>query len=153
MIKKELRVKLIKSKIGKLIDSLDFIEENLPASVEDFLNSRVIRNAVYKEVEFAIETILDIFAIINSDLRFGVPEEDEAIINNFEKEKVFSERIISVVKDMKKFRNILVHKYGEINDEQAFENIREGLKDFESIVNEIEEFLKKRRKDDGQKRF
>jgi len=44
---------------------------------------------------------------------------------------------------MKSFRNILAHKYGEINDEQAFESIKEGLKDFEIFINEIEKFLKK----------
>ena len=43
---------------------------------------------------------------------------------------------------MKSFRNILVHKYGEIDDKKAFENIKEGIKDFELIVSEIEDFLK-----------
>lgn len=33
--------------------------------------------------------------------------------------------------------------YREINDEEAYENIKEGLQDFEKIINEIEEFLKK----------
>ena len=44
---------------------------------------------------------------------------------------------------MKRFRNILVHKYGEIDDKQAFESIHEGLRDFELFINEIEKFLKK----------
>jgi len=44
---------------------------------------------------------------------------------------------------MKKFRNVLVHKYGDIDDKKAYEDIKEGLKDFEHIINEIEKFLKK----------
>jgi len=44
---------------------------------------------------------------------------------------------------MKGFRNILIHKYGEIDDEKAYENIKEGLKDFEKIIKEIEGFLEK----------
>ena len=44
---------------------------------------------------------------------------------------------------MKRFRNILVHKYGKINDSIAFETISDGLKDFEMIINEIEKVIKK----------
>jgi len=42
---------------------------------------------------------------------------------------------------MKKFRNILVHKYGEIDDKKAYDEINKGLKDFEKIIKEIEKFL------------
>ena len=42
---------------------------------------------------------------------------------------------------MKGFRNILAHRYGKINDEQAYEDVKDGLKDFELIINEIEEFF------------
>ena len=44
---------------------------------------------------------------------------------------------------MKRFINILVHRYGEINDNLAYETITEGLKDFEFFINEINNFLKK----------
>jgi len=33
-------------------------------------------------LEYAIKTAFDICAIINRDLRFGVPEDDEEIIEN-----------------------------------------------------------------------
>ena len=73
----------------------------------------------------------------------GVPEEEDDIINNLEKKNIFDKKIISLIKEMKGFRNILIHKYGDVNDEQAFETIKEGLKDFELIISKIEEFLKK----------
>jgi uncharacterized protein YutE (UPF0331/DUF86 family) len=72
-----------------------------------------------------------------------MPESEDQILDNLKNKKIFDKKTMLLIQDMKKFRNILVHKYGEINDEQAFENIKEGLKDFETIINEIEKFLKK----------
>jgi uncharacterized protein YutE (UPF0331/DUF86 family) len=50
------------------------------------------------------------------------------------------------IKEMKSFRNILVHVYGEIEDEIAYEEIKNGLKDFEDFEKEIESFLKAKNK-------
>ena len=47
------------------------------------------------------------------------------------------------MKQMKGFRNILVHRYGEINDKQAFEIIKDGLEDFRQFIKEFEEVLTK----------
>jgi len=143
MKEKKLRKEIIKSKIAKLIDSLEFVEESLPKDFEEFKLSRITKNALYKEIEFSIELILDIIAIINSDLKLGIPEVEENIINNIEKNKLLSKEIINIIKEMKGFRNLLVHKYGEINDNLAYESIKEGLKDFDLIINEIESLLKK----------
>ena len=43
--------------------------------------------------------------------------------------------------DMKGFRNILVHKYGEVDDELVFENLSE-LENFEKFKEEILKFIK-----------
>ena len=43
----------------------------------------------------------------------------------------------NILKNMKGFRNILVHKYGVINDELVFEVLSEKLEDFEKFKQEI----------------
>ena len=144
MIKRnELREDIIASKIGRIIDSVEFVEENIPEIFNNFKNSRIIRGSIYKEIESAIESIMDICNIINSDLRLGTPETEDTILEHMKTNDIFSENIVKLINEMKGFRNILVHKYGEINDEMAFETIKEGLKDFELIIKEIEDFLKK----------
>ncbi|HLC78286.1 MAG TPA: DUF86 domain-containing protein [Candidatus Nanoarchaeia archaeon] len=138
---KKLRVEIIKSKIRRIIDLLEIIGENLPERYEDFKKSRITRDAVYKEIETAIECVLDICNIINSDLGLGMPETEESILDNLLRKEVLSKQAVQLIKDMKSFRNILVHKYGEIEDEQAFETIGGGLEDFNKIIIEIEKFL------------
>jgi uncharacterized protein YutE (UPF0331/DUF86 family) len=118
-----LRKELIKSKISQIFDSLNFIEENLPLDFGEFSKSRLIRSALYKEVEFCIELVLDICSIINSDLKLGMPQSEEDILNNLVKGEVFDSSISDIVRKMKGFRNVLVHKYGEVDDELSYENI------------------------------
>ena len=141
MFKRELKRNVIKTKIEKIKDSLIFIEETLPGNPNKLKESKLIRNAVYKEVEFAIEQVLDICSLINAGLRLGVPDTEDDILKNLEIKKIFNKSAIGLIKEMKKFRNILVHKYGDIDDKKAYEDIKSGLRDFELIISEFEKFL------------
>lgn len=146
MIKKrEFRAEQIKKKISEALDSVSIVEENIPEDIDQFLESGLIKDGIYKKVEFAIESLVDALNIINSDLRLGSPETEESIINHIEREKILSKDTAEKVREMKKFRNVLIHRYGEIDDKKAFETISEGLKDFEAVIEEIEEFLKKKK--------
>lgn len=139
--KKMIRAERIAEKMLKLREAMDFIENHLPTSPEEF-KDKMLRNAVYKEVEYAIELVIDMFNIVNADLRTGVPETEDSVFDNLERAKVFDGSIIQKIRDMKKFRNVLVHKYGDIKDEEAYEDIKNGLKDFEMIMDEIERVVK-----------
>ncbi len=83
--------------------------------------------------------------MIYSNLNLGIPDDDD-ILKRLEEKKIFSKKIIGLVKDMKGMRNILVHKYGEIDDEVVFEQLTERLSDFDEINKEISEYIKKIKK-------
>jgi len=143
MIKKrKLRKELIEDKIKDILDSVNLVIENFPMDFDSFKNLGLVKDGIYKKIEFAIESIIDICYIINADLRLGTPEKEDDIFENLKVNKIFSGKMIGLIIEMKKFRNILVHKYGRIDDLRAFETIKEGLKDFEFIVKEFERFLR-----------
>jgi len=52
-----------------------------------------------------------------------------------------SEEMGEKLKAMKGFRNIVVHRYGRIDDRIAFEILKENLPDFYAFIRKIEEFL------------
>ena len=138
-----MRKKLIENKLTQVIDDVNLVSENLPDNFNEFKVMGLAKDGIYKRLESAIESILDVCAIINSDLGLGMPEAEENILDNLEFKKIFDKKILDLIKEMKKFRNILVHKYGEVDDEQAFETIKKDLEDFNMIINEIENILKK----------
>jgi uncharacterized protein YutE (UPF0331/DUF86 family) len=141
-----MREEIIRIKLKEIKDSLTKIKNNLPKTLEEFLDLGLIKDGIYKRVEFMIENVLDICKIINTDLNLGLPKKDVDIIENLMKHKIISKKMGEKIKEMKSFRNILVHVYGEIEDEIAYEEIKNGLKDFEDFEKEIESFLKARNK-------
>lgn len=135
------RVQIIRHKIKEIEDNLRVVEENLPDDFESFSFMGLVKDGIYKKIEFCIENLIDICAIISSDLSLEIPSSEEDIINLLEKNKIISKNISSKIQEMKGFRNILVHKYGKIDDEMAFENISKGISDFSEIIEEIEKIL------------
>ncbi len=138
-----MRKEIIESKLAKITDSLNVIVENMPEEYEDFIKLGLIKEGLYKKVEFAIETILDICAVINSDLGLGMPEVEDDILDNLEKKRVLKKEVIAKIREMKGFRNLLVHKYGDVDDKKAFDNLKEGIEDFDIAMKDIENVLKR----------
>jgi|SRR3989344_1074474 len=149
--KKGLRIKEIERSISDITDSIEIVESNLPENFDEFRNFGLKKDGIYKKIEFAIQNIIDICNVINSDLRLGVPDVEDDIFDNLEKKGIFEKKIMDILREMKGSRNILVHKYGTINDKIAFEDIKQGLEDFELIIQEVEKFLEKHKNNEKQK--
>ena len=138
---KKIRKKEIIKRLREIEDSLVVLEENLPSNLEGFEKMGLVKDGIYKRIEFIIENIISISNILNSDLSLGIPSDEDSIIKNLEDKKIISGKLSEKIILMKGFRNILVHRYGNINDGQAFENIKENLNDFETFKKEILEFI------------
>lgn len=72
--------------------------------------NRFERDGIYKNIEFAIQNILDICAIIVKDEDLRVPSNDDDIFKELQDAEVMSEDVIETIRKMKGFRNFLVHK-------------------------------------------
>ncbi len=136
-----MRKEIIRTKMKEIEESIRLVEENLPDTFEEFSDLGLIKDGIYKRIEFAIENVLDICAIINTDLELGIPHDDKDIIENLVKKKILSEEMREKLKAMKGFKNIVVHRYGRIDDRIAFEILKENLPDFYAFIGKIEEFL------------
>ena len=138
-----MRKSIILSKINEIEESITLIAENMPEEFDDFENLGLMKDGIYKRIQYAIENILDVCAIINSDLKFSSPGEEDEIITNLVKNKVITRGIAGKIKELKGFRNIIVHRYGKIDDKLAFELIKENLEDFDKIIEIIKKAIDK----------
>jgi len=133
----------ILSKINELDQCLKELEEIRPDSLDEYKRSLLKRRACERVIQVAIETVIDICNLIISGLKLGLPSDDESTFKKLKDEKIISEKIEKILINMKGFRNRLVHKYEDIDDETVFELISERLSDFEIFRKEILEFLNK----------
>ncbi len=136
-----LRKLIIMDKIKEVDYSLYLIMENMPKDSKEFNNMGLLKDGIMKRLELIIQNIIDICAIISSDLRLEKPDSEEKIIDNLGKAGILNNEMVNKIKEMKGLRNILVHRYGKINDELIFENINKDLDDINNFINEIDLFI------------
>ena len=136
--------KRILTKFRELEFYLERLEELRPSSLEEYESSIKDKMACERLLHLSIECVLDICNILVSELKSGMPADEEDVLNKLEKSKVIGKKIKNILHEMKGMRNILVHKYGEVKDEIIFEALSENLSDFEKFKEEILRFLKKR---------
>jgi uncharacterized protein YutE (UPF0331/DUF86 family) len=136
-----LRNDAIRVKLAIITDSIKLVESHLPSDVEEFTKLGLVKDGIYKRVEYAIENVLDICAMINADMRLGIPESDEDIILSLVNNSIIDLSIGEEIKQMKKFRNIVVHRYGKIDDIIAYEILSEQLSSFNRFSSCISQFL------------
>jgi uncharacterized protein YutE (UPF0331/DUF86 family) len=142
MKEKKLRANLTRSKIVEIVESIHLVSENLPDSFENFSKLGLVKDGIYKRTECAIENgLFDICAIINSDLLLEMPENDYGIAENLVKRSILTQEMAEKIRKMRGFRNIMVHRYGRIEDEIEYNILRNSLDDFSQFIGLIERFL------------
>ncbi|MBI2666123.1 DUF86 domain-containing protein [Candidatus Woesearchaeota archaeon] len=131
-------------KLSRMNTYLDELEELLPQDEEDFIHDLKTKRACQKTIEAVIEEVLDILSMLVSYFKLGLPESEDDIVRIAEKKGIISSELAAKVKSMKGFRNILVHKYGEIDDEETYIFLTHELKDFAAFEKEVKQYLKKK---------
>lgn len=147
MNNRALREDLIRAKLAEIEESVELVRENMPDSSDEFSRLGLIKDGIYKRMEYAIENVFDICAIINADLKLELPDSDEGVTECLTKRGILTNEMKDKLKRMKGFRNIVVHRYGRIDDSIAYEILDDNLDDFYLFVDYIERFLNNTRKE------
>lgn len=134
----------ILAKIDELDKYLEELESIKPTDLDDYKNSIENKRACERLLQISIESVIDICSIIFSDLKLGLPADEDIIFEKLADKKIISKETAAILKNMKGFRNVLVHKYGKVEDEIVFELIREKLGDFDKFKEEILKVINKK---------
>ena len=140
---KPVRETTIRIKLQEIVEGVSLVEEYLPKTAEEFRSLGLVKDGIYKRIEFAIENVFDICAILNADLALGVPGEDEDILLHLVGNGIINPSMLDKIHGMRGFRNIVEHRYGNIDDALAFHLLKENIADFSLFNAEIERVLKK----------
>jgi len=119
----EKRERRFYQKLETLEDRLIFIEENFP-EIDELIENRVLRKALYKEFQELTDALGDISAMMAKEE--GILVEDD--YSNLEQLKtLLKPDVIENLKRANGLRNVLVHEYNGIDDTLAFESTQEVL--------------------------
>ncbi|MRG76262.1 MAG: DUF86 domain-containing protein [ANME-2 cluster archaeon] len=129
------------SKLDEMIGYVEELKEMLPEDEEDYLQDLVSRRACEKTIEVAIDSLIDASAMVVSAEKFGLPASEEGIFDILVRRKVISRDLGEILKDLKGFRNILIHRYAHVADDIVYYNLSKYLDDFYLFKSIIESYL------------
>ena len=129
------------SKLDEMIGYVEELKEMLPEDEEDYLQDLVSRRACEKTIEVAIDSLIDASAMVVSAEKFGLPASEEGIFDILVRRRVISRDLGEILKDLKGFRNILIHRYAHVADDIVYYNLSKYLDDFYLFKSIIESFL------------
>ncbi len=130
------------AKLDEMTGYVEELKEMLPEE-EEYLQNLIKRRACEKTIEVAIESLIDVAAIIVSAERFGLPANEESIMDMLVEKNVLGKELGERLKDMKGFRNILIHRYAHVDNGLVYQNLTDYLDDFYEFRKAIESYLEK----------
>ena len=100
----------------------------------------------YQALKFSlfeiVEACIDIANHIISAKRFERAEEYSKMFLVLGKNNVISKELAEKLAKMARFRNFLIHRYGDVNAEYLLKIINEDLQDIVNFMKEIKTYMK-----------
>ena len=122
---------------------LEYVENTLPPTIEEYEEEVDKRLAIERALQLAIEICIDVSNQIVKESRLGISGNDEGTLKKLRIAKIISPKLFTQLNEMKKFRNVLVHHYTEIDDQKVFHHATHDLDDFRLFQKEILTYLKR----------
>lgn len=138
--------------VERLNHYLQDLRDHVPETPDEYLASLEKRRFCERTLQLLIECCIDISNLLVKDLRLGIPSDEGDTFMQLSAKGIISEHMANTLKDMKLFRNVLVHHYLKIDDGKVYDHATKQNSDFEDFKREILEFLREQRKKKAKQR-
>lgn len=129
------------SKVDELDAYLNELTQIAPSSYGEYKQIEKKRSCE-RLLQLCVECVIDVCKLLVAQLRLGLPSEENDLFTKLENKGVLSQPVAEVVRQMRGFRNILIHEYAAVDDELVYAYVGTRLGDFESFKKEILTFLR-----------
>jgi uncharacterized protein YutE (UPF0331/DUF86 family) len=128
----------IKAKIAVVQERVRRLSGFKKLTFEAYLKNLIVKDAVERNIEIAIQACIDIARIIIKREGLREPEDNKGVFVVLSENSMISENSLKFLIPMAGTRNVLVHGYEKIDDAIIFAVIKKHLSDFNSFLKEIE---------------
>ena len=121
--------------LAKLDELHGYLTELDGIAPRDFAEYQKVekKRACERLLQLSIEAAIDVCHLLVSGLRLGLPAEEDDLFKKLLDARILSEEMGETLREMKGFRNILVHEYARVNDRLVYEAVRTKEEDFHSF--------------------
>lgn len=124
-------------KFQQLDEYLSLLKKISRTPQETFLKDKILIGSAKYYLQVSIECCLDVANHIIASEKFRAPRDYADSFMVIQEEGVISSELGDKLRQMAKFRNRIVHLYGEIDDSYVYKYLQDDIKDteeFKSII-------------------
>lgn len=132
---------VVNAMIDLIEENIRLIEEIRLQGYESFSGSFRDIQAAKHSLQEAIEACLDIGSHIIAEKGFRRPEDYKEIFKVLEEEGIIDPVLSAKLQEMAQFRNLLVHRYGQIDTRRVYIIMSEDMKDIQEFVKQILKYI------------
>lgn len=114
---------ILKSKIKLLVENLIKLETNLPKNFEDFQKNDIIVSASERYFQIIVDAIIDCNQLLIEDNNLPISETYFNTFNILTEANIFPESLLNNLAYCVGTRNVIVHRYEQIQLKREYENI------------------------------
>jgi uncharacterized protein YutE (UPF0331/DUF86 family) len=126
-------------RIRKCVAALETIRRT--RSKEAFLRDDLMKAAAERNIQIAIQSVLDICSHVVADRKLELPDEEKHAIQILAAHRIIPQRLAKTLSGMAGVRNILVHEYLEVDHDRLYSIMTRNLGDFEKFIGVISKLL------------
>jgi uncharacterized protein YutE (UPF0331/DUF86 family) len=120
-------------KFIQLEEYLVLLKEIGKTESKKFLKDKILIGSAKYYLQVSMECCLDVGSHIIASEKLRPPKDYADTFTILEENRIIPAALSKRLRQMAKFRNRLVHLYGEIDNEQVYQIIKKDLKDIESF--------------------
>lgn len=109
------------------------LDKRLKEGLKNYRNELAAKHALLE----SIEACIDISNHIISAKGFRRSVDYKDVFEVLKEEKIISKKLAERLKEMAKFRNVLVHKYAIVDKKRLLRIMKEDIRDIEEFIKEI----------------
>jgi uncharacterized protein YutE (UPF0331/DUF86 family) len=136
---------LVYKQLGDLKEFLQRIED-MDLTFDMILGDEDIQGLLDRRMQKAIESSIDIAAHIVASQNYKQAKSAEDLFLVLGRQTIISQDLAKKMAGAAGLRNIIVHKYSEIDYNLAYSNLEEKLKDLNQFAKQINTFLEEKEK-------
>ncbi len=133
---------LVLRKLAELEEYLGQIREYTNITIERYSSDWKIQRITERTLQIMIETCADIAGHIISDGGYRIPKSYADTFKVLQEENILEKELFETMEKIAKFRNIVVHNYGNIDASIVVNILKRHLDDFLTYKNAIINMLK-----------
>jgi len=140
---REINIEKIKTLEKDILNSVSEIRSLIAKEEDIFIREqRDIYSLRYLLIE-AVESMANMCNHILTRMTSQVPKGYPDCFEKLYEAKIITKELGEKLRKAARLRNIMIHKYWEIDDRKVFKSARENIGDFEEFLRQINKFIEK----------